>query len=165
MLFRSQTQSFRPDISRTQRWKIHFQSQQYNIIGETLYRHGADSVFQRCLVHDEAEKVLNDCYSGACGGHMFGYATAQNILRAGYFWPMLFKDCIYAVRKCHNCQLFDHKMRAPPSPLHPIIAVGPFAKWGIDFITCNPHSARGHAYIILAVDYLLSGLRRCLHFR
>ncbi len=44
-------------------------------------------------------------------------------------------------------------MRAPPAPLHPIIVVGPFAKWGIDFITCNPHSARGHAYIILAVDY------------
>ena len=44
-------------------------------------------------------------------------------------------------------------MRVPPAPLHPIIFVGPFAKWGIDFITCNPHSAGGHAYIILAVDY------------
>eukprot|EP00253_Pinus_taeda_P021549 PITA_21549 len=44
-------------------------------------------------------------------------------------------------------------MRAPPAPLHPIIIVGPFAKWGIDFITCNPHLAGGHAYIILAVDY------------
>ena len=44
-------------------------------------------------------------------------------------------------------------MRAPPTLLHPIIAVSPFAKWGIDFITCNPHSARGHGYIILVVDY------------
>eukprot|EP00253_Pinus_taeda_P022751 PITA_22751 len=44
-------------------------------------------------------------------------------------------------------------MHAPPAPLHPIIVVGPFAKWGIDFITCNPHSTGGHAYIILAVDY------------
>eukprot|EP00253_Pinus_taeda_P035826 PITA_35826 len=44
-------------------------------------------------------------------------------------------------------------MRAPPAPLHPIIAIGPFAKWGIDFITCNPHSAGGHVHIILAVDY------------
>eukprot|EP00253_Pinus_taeda_P006717 PITA_06717 len=84
---------------------------------------------------------------------MSGYATAQKILRAGYFLPSLFKDCIITVRKCHNCQVFDRKMRAPPAPLHPIIAVGPFAKWGINFITCNPHSAGGHAYIILAVDY------------
>eukprot|EP00253_Pinus_taeda_P031871 PITA_31871 len=44
-------------------------------------------------------------------------------------------------------------MHAPPAPLHPIIAIGPFAKWGIDFITCNPHSVGRHAYIILAVDY------------
>eukprot|EP00253_Pinus_taeda_P005937 PITA_05937 len=44
-------------------------------------------------------------------------------------------------------------MRAPPAPLHPIIVVGPFSKWGIDFITCNPHSVGGHGYIILAVDY------------
>eukprot|EP00253_Pinus_taeda_P006431 PITA_06431 len=84
---------------------------------------------------------------------MSGYATAQKILRAGYFWPSLFKDCIIVVRKCHNCQVFDRNMRAPPAPLHPIITVDPFAKWGIDFITCNPHSAGWHAYIILAVDY------------
>eukprot|EP00253_Pinus_taeda_P025488 PITA_25488 len=84
---------------------------------------------------------------------MSGYATAQKILRAGYFWPSLFKDCITAVQKCHNCQIFYRKMRAPPAPLHPIISVGPFSKWGIDYITCNPHSVRGHAYIILAVDY------------
>eukprot|EP00253_Pinus_taeda_P006973 PITA_06973 len=84
---------------------------------------------------------------------MSGYATTQKILRAGYFWLSLFKYCIIVVRKCHNCQVFDRKMRTPPAPLHPIIAVSPFTKWGIDFITCNPHSAEGHAYIILAVDY------------
>eukprot|EP00253_Pinus_taeda_P017003 PITA_17003 len=84
---------------------------------------------------------------------MSGYSTAQKILRAGYLWPSLFKDCINAVQKCHNCQIFYRKTRAPPAPLHSIIVVGPFAKWRIDFITCNPHSAEGHAYIILAVDY------------
>eukprot|EP00253_Pinus_taeda_P031448 PITA_31448 len=148
-----QTQSFWPELSKSERRKIRFQSQQFKIIGDTLYRREADLVFRLCLTHEEAEKVLNDYHSGACGGHMSGYATAQKILRAGYFWPSLFKDCIIAVRKCHNCQVFDRKMHAPPAPLHPIITVGPFAKWGIDFITCNLHSAGGHAYIILAVDY------------
>eukprot|EP00253_Pinus_taeda_P018362 PITA_18362 len=84
---------------------------------------------------------------------MYGYATTQKILRVGYFWLSMFKDCIIAVRKCHNCQIFDRKMRIPPYPLHPIIVVGPFSKWGIDFITCNPHSVGGHAYIILAFNY------------
>eukprot|EP00253_Pinus_taeda_P022371 PITA_22371 len=44
-------------------------------------------------------------------------------------------------------------MRAPTAPIHPIIDVDLFARWGIEFITCNPHSAGVHAYIILAVDY------------
>ena len=81
------------------------------------------------------------------------YATAQNILRAGYFWPSLFKDFILAVRKCHNCQIFYRKMHAPLAPLHPIIIIGPFAKWGINFITCNAHLAGGHWYIIIIVYY------------
>lgn len=129
------------------RMKIRFQSQQYNIIGDTLYRCGVDSVFQHCLTHKEAENILNDCHSRACGGHIFGYATAQKIMHASYFWPSLFKDCIYVV------QIFAHKMCTPPAPLHSIIVVGPFTKWGIDFITCNPHLDEGHVYIILAVDY------------
>ena len=44
-------------------------------------------------------------------------------------------------------------MHAPPVPLHIFITIGPFEKWGIDFMTCNPHSVGGHAYIIVAVDY------------
>eukprot|EP00253_Pinus_taeda_P030407 PITA_30407 len=44
-------------------------------------------------------------------------------------------------------------MHAPPAPLHPIVTVGPFAKWGIDYMTCNPRSAGGHGYIIVVVDY------------
>ena len=44
-------------------------------------------------------------------------------------------------------------MHAPPSHLHPDITIGPFAKRGIDFMTCNPHSSMGHACIIVVVDY------------
>ena len=56
--------------------------------------------------------MLNDCHIGACGGHLSGLATAQKILRAGYFWPTLIKDCIESVKKCHPCQIFSRKMRA-----------------------------------------------------
>ena len=44
-------------------------------------------------------------------------------------------------------------MRSHPAPLFPIVSVGPFMKWGIDYVTCNPASARGHKYIIVAIDY------------
>eukprot|EP00253_Pinus_taeda_P025337 PITA_25337 len=107
----------------------------------------------RCLTHEEAENVPNDCHSDACGGHQSGYAMVQKLLRAGYFWPTMFKDYITTVRSCHGCQIFDSKTRKPPSPLQPVVAIGPFAKWGIDFMTCNRTLAGGHGYIIVAVDY------------
>ena len=67
----------------------------------TLCRRGVDSIFRRCLNHDEAEVVLNDCHGRVCGGHLSGISTAQKILRAGYFWPSIFKDCVNVVKKCH----------------------------------------------------------------
>jgi hypothetical protein len=70
-----QTQTFRPALSSNERRRVRYQARQYIILGDTLYRRGIDSVFRRCLTFDEAEKALNDCHSGACGGHMFGYAT------------------------------------------------------------------------------------------
>jgi hypothetical protein len=71
---------------------------------------------------------MNDCHSGACGGHLSGLATTQKILHTRYFWPLIFKDCITIVKKCHPCQIFSWKMRAHPASLHPVISVGPFAK-------------------------------------
>jgi hypothetical protein len=98
-----QTQNFQLALSSVERRRVRYQARHYIILGDTLYRRGIDSVFRRCLTFEEAEKSLNDCHSGACGGHMSGYATAQKILRVGYFWPSLFKDCITVVQKCHAC--------------------------------------------------------------
>ena len=100
----------------------------------TLYRCGVDSILRHCLTHDEAEVVLNDCHGGACGGHLYGLSTAQNILRAGYLWPSIFKDCVDVFKRYHPCQLFARNMCSKPTPLHPIITVGPFTKWGLDFM-------------------------------
>ena len=46
-------------------------------------------------------------------------------------------------------------MHSKLSPLHPIITVGPFTKWGLDFMDCNLASARGNHHIIVVVDYFM----------
>ena len=43
------------------------------------------SIMRHCLALEEVEVVLNACHSGACGGHLFGLAATQKILRAGIF--------------------------------------------------------------------------------
>jgi hypothetical protein len=148
-----QTQRFQPITSHEELRNIHHHSRRYLIVGDTLYHHGIDIILRRCLIHAEAEHILNDCHLGAYGGHLSGIATTQKILCADYFWPSIFKDCIEAVKKCPPCQVFNNKAGTHPTTLYPIIAIDPFTKWGIDFMQCNPTSAGGHGYIIVTVNY------------
>jgi hypothetical protein len=49
--------------------------------------------------------------------------------------------------------MFTQKMCSNPAPFHPVITIGPFTKWGVDFVDCNPTSAGGHKHIIMVIDY------------
>ena len=78
-----QTQRINAQFSSIERCHIRYQSRRYLIIEDTLYCIGIDLILRRCLVHEEVEQLLNDFHAGACGGHLFGSATAQKKLRAG----------------------------------------------------------------------------------
>ena len=71
-----QTQHFQPHLSRDDLCRIHHHGKYYLNLNDTLYRHGIDSILRKCLTHEEAEHVLNDCHSRACGGHLSGMAIA-----------------------------------------------------------------------------------------
>lgn len=77
----------------------------------------------------------------------------KKILHVGYLWHTVFRDYILVVQKCHACQIHNRKSHAPPTQLHPVVVVGHFSKWGMDFMTCAPHSVGGYGYIIIVVDY------------
>ena len=74
-------------------------------------------------------------------------------LRVGYFWLSIFKYYVNVVKKCHLYQVFACNMHSHQASLHPIVTTGPFTKWGLDFMDCNPASAGGHHHIIVVVDY------------
>ena len=80
-------------------------------------------------------------------------ATTQKILHAGYFWPTIFVDFVHVGKHNCNLQLFGPKVRTPPALLHLVVIVGPFYKWAINFMTCNPPSSDEHKYIIVAIDH------------
>lgn len=44
--------------------------------------------------------MLQELHDGTTGGNYAGDATTHKILRAGYYWPALFKDAHSYVRKC-----------------------------------------------------------------
>jgi len=138
ILFYLQTLKCPASTSRDERRRIRHQDKNYLILDDTLYHRGVDCILRRCLTHEEVVSMLNKCHTGACGDHLSGLETTQNILRVSYFWPTLIKYCIESVKKCHLCQIFFQKMRAHPTPMFPIVTIGPFTKWGIDYTTWNP---------------------------
>jgi hypothetical protein len=151
--------------SRDERQRIRHRANNYLIIDDTLYQRGVDCILCRCLTHEELVIMLNDCHTRACGSHFSRLEITQKILGAGYFWLVLIKDCIESVKTCQLCQIFSRKMTAHPTPMFPIITVGPFTKWGIDYTTCNPPSARGHRYIIIVVDYFTKWIKVMPNFK
>ena len=71
---------------------LRLKSTQYQLIYGVLFRQNYDKVFLRCLEKDDVEHILTELHDGPAGGHFSGETTAHKILRAGYYWPTLFKD-------------------------------------------------------------------------
>ena len=81
--------------------------------------------------------------------------TAHKVLRADFWWPTLFKDAHYLVRKCDACQKFFGRLQFLGNvPLKPVEVQAPFQQWGLDFIgEIFNKSSGGHSYILVATDY------------
>ena len=93
-------------------------------------------------------------HDGPAGGNFFGDTPTNKILRAGYYWPTLFKDAHAHVRKCDACQRCVGRQAKAAGPLKPVIISEPFEQWGIDIIgEINPNSSLQHKYILIATDY------------
>jgi hypothetical protein len=110
------------------------------LVNGILFRQNFDGVLMRCLEKDEAEKVLLELHAGEAGGHFGGDTTAHKVLRAGYYWPTLFRDAHALCRKCTICQKASGQLQKPAFPLQPVSVDSPFQQWGLDIIgPINPH--------------------------
>ena len=60
-------------------------------------------------------------HEGPTGGNLSGDTTAHKILRAGYYWPTLFKYAHAYVRKCDVRQSSGGRLSKAVRPLQPVI--------------------------------------------
>ena len=71
---------------------LRLKSTQYQLIDGVLFWQNYDQVLLRCLEKDDAEHILTELHDGPKGCHLSGETTVHKVLRAGYYWPTLFKD-------------------------------------------------------------------------
>ena len=81
-------------------------------------------------------------HDGPIGGNYSRDTTTHKILRAGYYWPTLFKYAHAYVRKCDTCQQSGGIHVKAIRLLQPAMVSEPFEQWGIDIIgEINPNSS------------------------
>jgi hypothetical protein len=130
-------------LDPAKRRALRLKSASFHLVNGILFRQNFDGVLMRCLEKDEAEKVLLELHAGEAGGHFGGDTTAHKVLRAGYYWPTLFRDAHALCRKCIICQKASGRLQKPAFPLQPVSVDSPFQQWGLDIIgPVNPPSSQ-----------------------
>ncbi|MCO5563101.1 hypothetical protein L7F22_016737 [Adiantum nelumboides] len=144
---------FPPGLTSLQRKRLIKRASSYLWLDGVLYQKGKDLVCRRVPSCKEIPLILKSLHEEACGGHFAHDLTARKILHVGYVWPTLHLDVQHWCRTCHQCQINGDR-RLIHGPRHPVVANGPFERWGIDAIGRLPRTADGKLYILVAIDYM-----------
>ena len=108
--------------NKSQKRNIRRLANGFFLSGDVLYKRTTDLNLLRCLDAEEAEKIMNEVHAGVCRPHMNGYVLAKKILRAGYYWLTMERDCFHFVKKCNQCQIHGDLIHLTHSELHPMAA-------------------------------------------
>ncbi|XP_025692740.1 uncharacterized protein [Arachis hypogaea] len=106
----------------------------YVLVGAELYKRGFSQPLLKCLSKKESAEAMDEVHEGVCGNHIGGRSLAAKLLRAGYYWPTIRKDCINKVKKCDHCQKHATIMHSPAEVLHSTEVTWPFFRWGMDIL-------------------------------
>uniref|UniRef100_A0A2N9GGE3 Integrase catalytic domain-containing protein n=1 Tax=Fagus sylvatica TaxID=28930 RepID=A0A2N9GGE3_FAGSY len=122
---------------------------QFFLSGEILYKRTHDATLLRCVDAEEANRLIQEMHAGLMGAHANGPFLARKIMRAGYYWLTMERDCIRHVQTCHKCQMYQNSKNAPPQYLHTMASPWPFSAWGMDVIgAITPKASNGHEFIL-----------------
>ena len=77
----------------------------------------------------------------------------HKLVRAGYYWPTMWKDAEAYVKTCNKCQRFNNIIRQPTEELTSITALWPFAQWGLDIMGPFPTVVQQLKFLVVGIDY------------
>uniref|UniRef100_A0A2N9HMH2 RNA-directed DNA polymerase n=1 Tax=Fagus sylvatica TaxID=28930 RepID=A0A2N9HMH2_FAGSY len=140
-----QDREYPPRATENEKKYIRRMAFQFFLSGEILYKRTHDATLLRCVDAEEANRLIQEMHAGLMGAHANGPFLARKIMRAGYYWLTMERDCIRHVQTCHKCQMYQNSKNAPPQYLHTMASPWPFSAWGMDVIgAITPKASNGH---------------------
>ncbi|XP_074342649.1 uncharacterized protein LOC141680280 [Apium graveolens] len=99
------------------------------------------------------EKML-EVHEGICRSHSFGEALAHKIIKKGYYWPTLRKNCLNYVKTCAKYQFHALVPKLPPTFPTTILSPIPFDTWGVDIMGPFSPTKGNIRFLLVVVDYM-----------
>uniref|UniRef100_A0A2N9GNQ3 Uncharacterized protein n=1 Tax=Fagus sylvatica TaxID=28930 RepID=A0A2N9GNQ3_FAGSY len=157
-----QDREYPPRATENEKKYIRRMAFQFFLSGEILYKRTHDATLLRCVDAEEANRLIQEMHAGLMGAHANGPFLARKIMRVGYYWLTMERDCIRHVQMCHKCQMYQNCKNAPPQYLHTMALPWPFSAWGMDVIgAITPKASNGHEFILVAIDYFTKWVEAC----
>ena len=69
--------------------KVRIRSSKFTILNDELYMKGFSQPYLKCLDLEDAEYVLKEIHEEVCGNHFGPHSLVEQVVRAGYFWPIM----------------------------------------------------------------------------
>ena len=123
-----------PQLRKTKARFLKQKATKFCILNQSLYWKDPGGILLSCLLEEEVEKTIIEFHKGDCGGNHYWKKTVHKILRVGFYCPSISSYVHKEVSRCHECQIFDGKIKLHPFLLKPIFVEAPFRQWGLDFI-------------------------------
>ena len=93
----------------TQERALKLKSVKFGIVKNLLYWKDPLGILLRCLDKEELVQVMHQFHSSICGGHHYWKTTTHEILKARYYWLVLFSNVCTFVKAYDECQRFIGK--------------------------------------------------------
>ena len=74
-----------PELSKNKARFLKLKARSYFIMNEGLYWKNANGLLLKCFPKSKEKRIKQEFHAGECGGHLNWKATANKILRAGYY--------------------------------------------------------------------------------
>jgi hypothetical protein len=132
----------------------------YVMIEGESYKHGVCSPLLKCLSRTEGIELMKEIHIGLCGSHIGSRPLLGKVFRQGFYWPKAASDAVDLVQKCENCQKCARDHKQPSSLTQLIQPTCPLQRWALDLLGPLPPAQGNLKYVVVAVEYFPSGLRR-----
>ena len=133
--------------------KLKVKSTRYVLMDEVLYKRVFSQPYLICLAPNEANYVLREVHEGACGNHSRARSLVRKVVHAGYYWPTIQVDAKAYFKVYNQCQQFSNIPKQPSEYLTPMMALWPFAQWGLDILGPFIIGTRQMKFLMVGTDY------------